>query len=637
MRSLLDLRNPLTIECVLKSSGDTLFVVFDFKQDEWEGAIQELKAYWRAWTERHSVPRVSFLFSDNAPAIECEQSIVSLEHRDLTKGSYVVYGLFDPDPKPNHLVFASFKDTPLDKWKYEQKNLAKNEMGDIGFAAVGRNPLGEGFIVTFSAANPAILVDIKKYLQTNCTFISISQGQIIKRGILNHDFTHLEFLGGSPLEAQEAQVDTDYFFTAIEEIHPQPLRHIDVENYLSLKKIVRTQLQEQKAVQGHISYAYLAGILAEAAARLGDGHTFIEPDDYFIFKANSDTYMFPFRLKLHFNHLLVEYSLSGLENLQGQTLVAINDQPVTEFLRPALRKISGESDAFRLATFIDRQQFYGAWCDLFPSSPVTMRFMDKGGQVFTHQIDLIPLHTYNDFIAEDDIDENYVPSFHRFYHSDKTCYYQYNDFVDSEDERSYIAHLFGKMHEKRTDSLIIDLRNNGGGNSAMGDYLLGFLTDQPYRMFSRVDTKLSELLFKQRTEFTPYRSLANLVVSELMKSKPPELQADIFKGTLYLLIGPRTFSTAAVFAAVIKDYQIGQLIGEETGGRRQTFGDVLVDQLPLSMIRFGISAKVFYAPVPKVDDEYRGTVPHISLGEEELLKYEKTDDPLLYFTLDHIR
>lgn len=626
MRSLLDLRNPLTIECVLKSSGDTLFVVFDFKQDGWEGAIQELKAYWRAWTERHSVPRVSFLFSDN---------IVSLKHRDLTKGSYVVYGLLDPDPKPNHLVFASFKDTPLSKWKDDQKNLAKNEMDDIGFAAVGRNPLGEGFIVTFSAANPAILADIKKYLQTNCTFISILQGQVIKRGILNHDFTHLEFLGGSPLEAQEAQVDADYFFAAIEEVHPQPLRHIDVENYLSLKKIVRTQLQEQEAVQGHISYAYLASILAEAAARLRDGHTYIEPDEYFIFK--SATYMFPFRLKLHFNRLLVEYALSDLENLQGQTLIAINGQPVTEFLRPALRKISGESDTFRLAKFIDRQQFYGAWCDLLPSSPVTMHFMDKGGQFSTHLIDLISLHTYNSFIAEYDLDENNLPSFHRFYHGDKTCYYRYNDFVDSEDERSYIAHLFREMHKRKTDSLIIDVRNNGGGNSAMGYYLLGFLTNQSYRMFSRVDTKLSELLFKQRTEFTPYSSLASLVVSELMKSEPPEQQADIFKGTLYLLIGPRTFSMAAAFAAVIKDYQIGQLIGEETGGRRQTSGDVLVDQLPSSMIRFGVSAKVFYAPVPKVDDEYRGTVPDISLGEEELLKYEKTDDPLLCFTLDHIR
>ena len=133
MGSLLDPTTPLTIERVLKSSDDTLFVVFDFTRDGWDEQIQALKAYWRAWAGNHSVQRVFFLFTDD-PA--------SIEHRALKKGNYVVYGLFDP--KPNHLVFASFKDTPFSTLEDKLKDSAESEMGDVGLAGVGRNPLGEG-------------------------------------------------------------------------------------------------------------------------------------------------------------------------------------------------------------------------------------------------------------------------------------------------------------------------------------------------------------------------------------------------------------------------------------------------------------------------------------------------------------
>ena len=489
-------------------------------------------------------------------------------------------------------------------------------------------PLGEGFIVTFRAANPSILADIKKYVQLNYTFIGILQGKIVESGILNHNFTLLD------ISAHEAQADADHFFATLEKVHPQPLRHIGAEEYLGVKKTVRTQLQEQEALQGRISYAYLAGILAEAAARLGDGHTFIDRNDFLIDVSNPNTVMLPFRLKSHFNRLLIDYAIPGLEELQGKTLIAIDNQPMMEILKPALSRISGELDAFRIAQFIDSQRLYSVWCTLFPSSPAAMSFADKGGQPFTRQIELISLQEYNDLIPEND---KSIPSFHRFYHDDKTCYYQYNSFIDSEDERSYIAHLFEEMREKEVESLIIDLRNNSGGNSAIGDYLLEFLTEKPCRMFSRIDIKLSEHLFEQQTDFALYRDLTGLVVSNLIEPEIPERQKDLFKGDLHLLIGPRTFSSAADFAAVIKDYHLGQLIGEETGGVRQTAGDVLGDQLPSSTINFGVSCKVFYAPIPNVDDEDRGTLPDVSPREEELIKYEKTDNPLLYFTLDRIR
>ena len=614
MESLSDSKGPLTIERVLKLSSNELFVIFDFKYDEWEAPTQVLKAYWQTWAEHHSVPRVSFLFADD---------ITHLERQALNKGHYVVYGLFEPEP--SHFISDSFKDTPFNIWEEELKDLAARGLRDIGFAAVGRNSLGEGFIVAFTASNPVVLADMQEHLLMNHTFISIFQGQIISGGALNHNFMPIA------LSACEAQDDADYFFATLEKVHPQLLRHISIEDYLDSKKTIRTQLLEQEMLQGSISSSYLAGILAEAAAYLKDGHTGIKSNGFFISEDSQDIFMLPFRLKRNLDYLIVEYVTPDLEDLQGQTLITINDQPMDDFLKPALRRISSESDTFGLEQFVDRQRFYSAWCGLFSSSPVTIRFKNKRHS-FTRSINLISLQEYDELIPERDES----PSFHCFYHDDKICYYQYNSFIDCDSERSYIVRLFSEMQNRGTSFLIIDLRINTGGDPDMGDYLLSFLTEKPYRMWSRVDIKLSEHLFEQRTEFTPYRDLAGLILSELVDPKTPKRQEYLFKGNLYLLIGPGTFSAATEFAAVVKNYHLGQLIGEETGGRRQSTGDALMDQLPSSAIGFSVSSMVYYASIPNTDDEYRGVLPDVSPIAEDLIKHEETDDPLLYFTLDHV-
>lgn len=152
-----------------------------------------------------------------------------------------------------------------------------------------------------------------------------------------------------------------------------------------------------------------------------------------------------------------------------------------------------------------------------------------------------------------------------------------------------------------------------------------------------IDVKLSELLCDQHDGYAEYRDLAGLTITQRDQPEIPEQHDPRFTGELYLLTSPHTYSSASDFAAVVKDYRIGRIIGEETGGRRQNFGEVLTAHLPLSGIPFGVSCKVFYAPVPASDDVLRGTQPDVSPDEQDLAEYGATDDPLLYFALDYVR
>src|SRR5579885_2596202 len=70
------------------------------------------------------------------------------------------------------------------------------------------------------------------------------------------------------------------------------------------------------------------------------------------------------------------------------------------------------------------------------------------------------------------------------------------DFVDMDsplrsDWQKFLLATFRTVQEKHLTGLIVDLRNNDGGDSNLGDDLLDYLADKPYRMASRKEWKFS--------------------------------------------------------------------------------------------------------------------------------------------------
>ena len=134
----------------------------------------------------------------------------------------------------------------------------------------------------------------------------------------------------------------------------------------------------------------------------------------------------------------------------------------------------------------------------------------------------------------------------------------------------------------------------------------------------------------------PWLVKPNSTATWPVSPRQPQSSGPRFGGRVFLLTGPNTFSSAADFAAVVKDYEIGTIIGEETGGLRQCFGDRLRFSLPYSGIGFGVSHKRFYAPIPKPGDDLRGVVPDVILDKKILAQYLDSEDPVKSFALDYV-
>ncbi len=129
-------------------------------------------------------------------------------------------------------------------------------------------------------------------------------------------------------------------------------------------------------------------------------------------------------------------------------------------------------------------------------------------------------------------------------------YFRYNRCVDDPREPfpQFVNNLKEKLGRPGVNRLIIDIRGNSGGNSAVLDPFIGWLKNS---RFNR-------------------------------------------KGSLIVLIGRSTFSSAVLHAARFRNETAATLVGEPTGGKPNHFGEVKSYELPNSHIAVSYSTKRFH-------------------------------------------
>jgi C-terminal processing protease CtpA/Prc len=110
---------------------------------------------------------------------------------------------------------------------------------------------------------------------------------------------------------------------------------------------------------------------------------------------------------------------------------------------------------------------------------------------------------------------------------------KFNHFIDK---------TFDKIHNLAIKNLLIDLRNNGGGNPFCTSHLFSYLIPEPLPYFAK--------------EYGKYAPLANPI--------PPAEKA--FHGKLVILINGGCFSSTPHLCSLLKYHKIGTFVGTEAGG-----------------------------------------------------------------------
>lgn len=151
---------------------------------------------------------------------------------------------------------------------------------------------------------------------------------------------------------------------------------------------------------------------------------------------------------------------------------------------------------------------------------------------------------------------------------------------DEQEIGSFTKDTFDKIQRTGANTLIIDIRENRGGNdSAWIDHVMPYLADRPFRVGSWNKKKV---IASRASALEP----AGLVIeSEFKTWYQPQLSNPLrFKGKVVLLTGRRTYSSAVQFSNVLQDFGFATLAGEGSYARARSTGGIQFFTLPHSKL-----------------------------------------------------
>lgn len=138
-------------------------------------------------------------------------------------------------------------------------------------------------------------------------------------------------------------------------------------------------------------------------------------------------------------------------------------------------------------------------------------------------------------------------------------------FQNSDFDRTYFNKVYNEI--LKTNALIIDIRNNGGGNSSHADYLIRHFSDNPIPQGSWKSPMYIAAHGSWKYPQEWYMQTPN--------SLSPVPQKEIYKRPVVLLVNSTTFSSAENLCVAFKSSKRGKIIGTPTGG--STGNPIMID------------------------------------------------------------
>jgi hypothetical protein len=159
---------------------------------------------------------------------------------------------------------------------------------------------------------------------------------------------------------------------------------------------------------------------------------------------------------------------------------------------------------------------------------------------------------------------------------------------------AFLKRSFAEISQKQCRALILDMRNNGGGEDANGAALYSFLTTKPFQYYASIETTQRKLRPEEH--------------AQLRLQQPA---ATPFSGEVYILTNGWTFSSATEFCSVTRSEKRGPFIGEETGGGYygNTSGDDTTLVLPHTHLTVAITKEKYTMAVREAQFPDRGIIP----------------------------
>lgn len=392
-------------------------------------------------------------------------------------------------------------------------------------------------------------------------------------------------------------------------------------------------------------YNYLQAILT----RLNDGHTTLLP-------VVDENLIYPFILFKDNNYLYLKGINKEYESSLGKRVIQINNQPALEVINSFRETISCDNSIGFYNKVNDFMQLYSIWKNhryCLSDSTLKLQFADMETislkPITKKEIKLVtlPNKSSNSAIREN----TKQPFIYKILPEKNICYLQFNSCLDQSSlriqynqikERAKIPEnilekklskiprfdvfldtMFKQIREGNIQTLVIDVRNNSGGNSKLCDILLSWLKPHneinQYKSLIRFSKlweqnyplladEYKQALINDKKTFVEGELYECSLLPNLTNKKESIFEKEkeyfrintnrdlIFKGNIIFIQNARTYSSAGLLISTAMDNNIGIVIGSESAYSPCNYGDLLYWELPNTQIKGCMSHKIFIRP-----------------------------------------
>ena len=418
----------------------------------------------------------------------------------------------------------------------------------------------------------------------------------------------LKIAPSGKLSKQQAIFDIDGLIYGLSQVHP------DIFSVCKQEDLLRAVNKAKESLPDSVSKIQLYRAASPIVSMIGDGHTSLAfpYDDFFTSELK--------RLPLFVN-VLPDRSIicsSSLDSIikKGDRILSINGKSADNMIEDMIPFVSGEKPHYRLSGV--NASFQALFNMLYPSDNYDIKYQPEGSEEILSVT--FPAVTFDEIkkrCPRTSTGGNYDDYSYSIDSINNVAVMDFRKFIDVKRMEHFADSMFRELSVRNITNLIIDIRNNGGGNSQVGDVILRYISSTPYIQMDKALIRITPLTSKlMGNRGAPMFTFWEADSTDFIQ--PRSAEEGHFNGNVYLLISNQTFSSAGSFAWAFKECQMGTVIGEETGGMNVHFGDILPYSLPISKLTAYIPFKRFWQ-LRADENDIHGTIPDIRVPSSEAL------------------
>jgi len=454
------------------------------------------------------------------------------------------------------------------------------------------------------------------------------------------------------LSQAQIKEDTDIFINALKEAHS------GLDIYLKQSEI-DSLFDNLKNLKGKLSlkdyYTSLLGLIST----FGDGHTDLSEGKLFRESYPYLKHTLPFEFVIINGRVYIskDYSTEKSVILFSEVL-AINGISIEQILKTFYKLTPADGNRLNFKEKYNEKIFGRLFPKLIElSDEYEIKVKNPDNSSSTHTVqgikdNLIHANKY------DKIPLNFELNKKENFALLTVNTFQYRLMVEAGiDFHKLLEKSFKSLRKSKIDHLIIDLRENYGGNNILAITLYSYLTQGEFKAMSPSITKLADTISVSKYSNYPkgnYPFLRTHQIEKIgkglfevkngidskpnydsnyiykgAKSKPKNISKNKFDGQIYCLTSGLTFSAAANFATLLSRNDKVTFIGQETGGAKGYFcgGGFYTVTLPNS--KFVLQIPYMKRVVSGAEENKGGVIPTILVEQNPKQLQNKIDSEML--------